>query len=404
MLVALAWKNIWRNKKRSIIVIVSIMFGLWGGLFSGAVFMGMSESMIESAVNRDLGHIQIHKMNYARDKLIKNYIPHSNQIVAKLNQSIEVKAVSPRTLIYGMAASPASSFGVKIIGIDPQKAKEVTSIHKKIIDGDYFKSDRKNQIIIGQKLAKRLNLKIRSKVVLSFEGLNEDINYLACRVSGIYKTESAQFDETNVYLRQSDVLRVLESKPIYHEIAIRLKSTDHIPAFDAQLKSEYSSLQIQTWKELAPDLDFVAVMMQNFTYLFVAIILFALLFGITNTMLMSVMDRIHELGMLIAIGMKKIKVFAMILFETIFLSLTGGILGIGIGALTITYFKMNGFDLSAFSASLESFGSSAMLYPYLPTIMYLMLTIMIVVAANFAAMLPAWKATHLQAAEAIRTY
>jgi putative ABC transport system permease protein len=404
MLVSLAWKNIWRNKKRSIIVIVSIMFGLWGGLFSGAVFMGMSESMIESAVNRDLGHIQIHKMNYARDKLIKNYIPYSNQILAELNQSIEVKAVSPRTLIYGMAASPASSFGVKIIGIDPQRAKEVTSIYEKIIDGDYFESDRKNQIIIGQKLAKRLNLKIRSKVVLSFEGLQEDIKYLACRVSGIYKTESAQFDETNVYLRQSDMLRALESEPIYHEIAIRLKSTDHISAFDAQLKSEYSSLQVQTWKELAPDLDFVAVMMQNFTYLFVAIILFALLFGITNTMLMSVMDRIHELGMLIAIGMKKIKVFTMILFETIFLSLTGGILGIAIGALSITYFKMNGFDLSAFSASLESFGSSAMLYPFLPTIMYLMLTIMIIVAANFAAMLPAWKATHLQPAEAIRTY
>ena len=404
MLVSLAWKNIWRNKKRSIIVIVSIMFGLWGGLFSGAVFMGMSESMIESAVNRDLGHIQIHKMNYARDKLIKNYIPYSNQILAELNESIEVKAVSPRTLIYGMAASPASSFGVKIIGIDPQRAKEVTSIYEKIIDGDYFESDRKNQIIIGQKLAKRLNLKIRSKVVLSFEGLQEDIKYLACRVSGIYKTESAQFDETNVYLRQSDMLRALESEPIYHEIAIRLKSTDHISAFDAQLKSEYSSLQVQTWKELAPDLDFVAVMMQNFTYLFVAIILFALLFGITNTMLMSVMDRIHELGMLIAIGMKKIKVFTMILFETIFLSLTGGILGIAIGALSITYFKMNGFDLSAFSASLESFGSSAMLYPFLPTIMYLMLTIMIIVAANFAAMLPAWKATHLQPAKAIRTY
>ena len=364
----------------------------------------MSESMIESAVNRDLGHIQIHKMNYARDKLIKNYIPYSNQILAELNESIEVKAVSPRTLIYGMAASPASSFGVKIIGIDPQRAKEVTSIYEKIIDGDYFESDRKNQIIIGQKLAKRLNLKIRSKVVLSFEGLQEDIKYLACRVSGIYKTESAQFDETNVYLRQSDMLRALESEPIYHEIAIRLKSTDHISAFDAQLKSEYSSLQVQTWKELAPDLDFVAVMMQNFTYLFVAIILFALLFGITNTMLMSVMDRIHELGMLIAIGMKKIKVFTMILFETIFLSLTGGILGIAIGALSITYFKMNGFDLSAFSASLESFGSSAMLYPFLPTIMYLMLTIMIIVAANFAAMLPAWKATHLQPAKAIRTY
>ena len=420
MILALAWKNIWRNKKRSLIVIISIMFGLLGGLFSGAVFMGMSESMVESAVNRDLGHIQIHKMNYDRDKLIKNYIPNSAQILNELKQYDEIKAVSPRTLIYGMAASPASSYGVKINGIDPQKAKQVTKIYEKIIEGDYFKSERKNQIVIGQKLAKRLNLKIRSKVILSFEGIQEDIKYLACRVVGIYKTESAQFDETHVYVRQTDLYRSLaretdeplqtaqtwdfEKKPIYHEIAIRLKSPDLIPALDAKLKSKFSSLQVQTWEELVPGIVFVKTMFQQFTYLFVAIILFALLFGITNTMLMSVMDRIRELGMLIAIGMKKIKVFTMILLETIFLSLTGGILGIIVAAITIHYFNINGFDLSGFSASLESFGSSAMLYPFLPAVMYIILTIMIIVSANFAAILPAWKAMHLQPSEAIRTY
>lgn len=404
MLLALAWKNIWRNKKRSLIVIIAITFGLWGGLLSGAIMMGMSDSMIESAINRDLSHIQIHKPEYDRDKLIKNYIPNSGEVISKLEQSEAVKAISPRTLIYGMAASPASSFGVKIVGIDPQKAMQVTSIHEKIVAGDYFKSDRKNQIVIGQKLAKRLNLKIRSKVVLSFEGMEEDIKYLACRVTGIYKTESGQFDETHVYLRQTDIFRILESKPVYHEIAILLNSTESIKPFTTQLKNEFSNLQIQSWNELAPDLDFLSLTMQNFTYLFVAIILFALLFGITNTMLMSVMDRIRELGVLIAIGMKKFKVFFMILLETVFLSLTGGALGIIIGSLSISYFNFSGINLSAFSASLESFGSSSMLYPFLPTVMYLMLTIMIVVAANFAALLPAWKATHLQPSEAIRTY
>ena len=353
MLLALAWKNIWRNKKRSLIVIIAITFGLWGGLLSGAIMMGMSDSMIESAINRDLSHIQIHKPEYDRDKLIKNYIPNSGEVISKLEQSEAVKAISPRTLIYGMAASPASSFGVKIVGIDPQKAMQVTSIHEKIVAGDYFKSDRKNQIVIGQKLAKRLNLKIRSKVVLSFEGMEEDIKYLACRVTGIYKTESGQFDETHVYLRQTDIFRILESKPVYHEIAILLNSTESIKPFTTQLKNEFSNLQIQSWNELAPDLDFLSLTMQNFTYLFVAIILFALLFGITNTMLMSVMDRIRELGVLIAIGMKKFKVFFMILLETVFLSLTGGALGIIIGSLSISYFNFSGINLSAFSASLE---------------------------------------------------
>jgi putative ABC transport system permease protein len=404
MLLALAWKNIWRNKKRSLIVIISITFGLWGGLLSGAIMMGMGESMIESAINRDLAHIQIHKQNYTRDKLIKNYIPNSKAVLNYLHSSGDVKAVSPRTLIMGMAASPQSTFGVNIIGIDPVKAKKVTSIHQNLVEGSYFQSDKKNQIIIGKKLAERLDLHINNKVVLSFEGLQEDLKYIACRISGIYKTASGQFDETHVYLKQTDLFRILESKPVYHEIAILLNSTRMIKPYQAKLKDKFSTLQIQSWDELAPDLQFLSVTMENFTYLFVAIILFALLFGITNTMLMSVMDRIRELGVLIAIGMKKLKVFIMILLETIFLSLTGGILGIIIGGISIKFSNYTGIDLSAFSASMESFGASTMLYPFLPTIMYILLTIMIIVAANFAAILPAWKATHLQPSEAIRTY
>ena len=119
---------------------------------------------------------------------------------------------------------------------------------------------------------------------------------------------------------------------------------------------------------------------------------------------MSVMERIRELGILIAVGMKRIRIFLMILLETIFLSLTGGILGMLIGAGLIEYYYNVGIDLSAFSNSLESFGSSSMLYPFLPTTMYIVLTVMIIITANIAALLPAWKATHLQPAEAIRTY
>lgn len=119
---------------------------------------------------------------------------------------------------------------------------------------------------------------------------------------------------------------------------------------------------------------------------------------------MSVVDRIRELGMLIAIGMKKGKVFIMIIMETVLLSLTGGFCGIGIGILTIAYYGNSGIDLSAIATSLESFGASTMLYPFLPVAMYLILTIMIVFAANIAALLPAWKAMHLVPSEAIRNY
>ena len=404
MLTSLAWKNVWRNKKRSLIIVTALAFGLWGGLMSGAIMMGMGESIVDTAINRDLSHIQIHRTEYNKDKEIVNFIPNGVEMVQEIGSIQNVLAASGRMLIMGMAASPTSTFGVKIAGIKPDQEKNVTNIHEKLLEGNYFESEHRNQIILGKKLAKRLNLKLRSKIVLSFAGLDGSIVYIACRVVGIFKTESSLFDEMNVYVQQKDLFRVLNTEPIIHEIAIRATSSKLMPGLQTELEGKYSHLLIQNWKELAPDIAFLSDMMVQFTYLFVTIILFALVFGITNTMLMSVLDRVRELGVLIAVGMKKNKLFRLILLETIFLSLTGGFGGIIIGALTIYLLSFTGIDLSAISTSLESFGSSAMLYPYLPISMYIMLTIMIIIAANIAAIFPAWKAVRLEPARAIRTY
>ncbi len=404
MLTALAWKNIWRNKKRSLIVIVALAFGLWGGLFSGAVMIGMGESMVNLAIERNLSHIQIHKPFYTRDRDIKAYIPDGLEIVGAIKKIKYVRNVSGRTLIEGMAASPASTYGVQIIGINPAEAKNTTSISKQLISGSYDELSKKNRIIIGQKLAKRLNLKIRSKIVLSFEGIHESIVYNSCRVAGIYKTESAQFDGMHVFINRNDLFRALESKPIIHEIAIRLDKEKNIPQVLRILKKQYPRLSVQSWEEIAPEIAFLSDSMENFTYLFVAIILFALVFGITNTMLMSIIDRIREFGVLIAVGMKRMKIFIMIILETVFLSVTGGLSGILIAAVTIDYWSKAGIDLSIISASLESFGVSAMLYPELPLSMYFVLSIMIILAANIAALYPAVKAIHIKPAQAIRTY
>jgi putative ABC transport system permease protein len=404
MLIPLAWKNIWRNKKRSSIIIIAIAFGMWGGLLSGALMMGMGESIVNTAIDRNLSHIQIHNKNYLMEKELTNFIPNAQDVMSQVQNMNGVKAVSGRTLIEGMASSPTSGYGVKIVGIKPDAAKKVTNINKKIIEGSYFGTDYRNQMVIGQKLAKRLNLKLHSKIVLSFQGLDGSIVYIACRIVGIYKTESALFDEMNVFVEQTDLFRVLNTKPIIHEIAIRAVSSKAMLVIDQALKSRFPNLAVQNWKEIAPEIAFLSLTMENFTYLFVAIILFALLFGITNTMLMSVVDRIRELGVLIAVGMKKAKVAMMILLETIFLSITGGFLGILLGGLSILYFSFSGINLSAFSSSVESFGSSAVLYPFLPAVMYITLTIMIIFAANIAALIPAWKAIHIHPSEAIRTY
>jgi putative ABC transport system permease protein len=404
MLLALAWKNIWRNKKRSLIIIIAITFGLWGGLLAGAIMMGWGESMVNTAIDRNLAHIQIHKTGYSSSREVSQYIPGGVQMLDQIRSIPGVEAVSGRTLVDGMAASPSSTFGVTIEGIVPDQAKKVTDIHKLLIDGSYFGGKGKNPIVIGKKLADRLNLKLRSKVVLSFQAMDSTLVYAAFRVVGIFKSESSLFDQSHVFVQQSDLLRLLNTAPVIHEIAVRAQSSQLMPEVFTALQSRYPGLSIQTWKELAPEVAVTAAAMESWSYLFVGIILMALIFGITNTMLMAVMERIRELGILIAVGMKKSKVFLMILLETIMLSFTGGISGMIVGGATIAVLSHTGINFSAFASSLESFGASTILYPFLPAGMYIALVVMIIVASSVASTMPAWKATHLQPSQAIRTY
>ncbi len=404
MLISLAWKNVWRNKKRSFIILTAIALGLWAGLFSYAAMYGMWDATVNSAIDRDLGHIEIHSKAFAKEKLIENYISDGNQIEAEAKKVKGVKEISSRTLIEGMASSAATSWGVTIEGINPTKEQKVTSIKELNISGNYFEGKRKNQIVISQKLADKLGIKLKSKMVLSFQALDGSLIYAAFRVVGIFRTESSIFDASHVFVTQKDIYKVMGSKPIVHEIAIRAASSLAVDGLLNNLKQRFPNLDVQSWKTLAPELSLTYNSLQLEMNIFLGIILFALLFGITNTMLMSVMDRIRELGVLMAVGMKRVRLFTLIIIETILLSITGGIIGIIMGTITTIYFSSKGIDLSLFAEGLSSFGIGTMLYPSLPASAYPTLTIMILVTAIFSAVYPALKAIRLNPSEAIRTY
>jgi ABC-type lipoprotein release transport system permease subunit len=404
MLLTLAWKNIWRNKKRSLIILVAITLGLWAGLFSVAVMYGSWDTTVNSTIDRNLSHIQIHTKEFKDENLISFFIPAGNKIADEIIDLKEVKDVSARVLIEGMASSPSSSRGVNIIGIDPDREKAVTTIADYVVEGEYFNGIKRNPILVGQKLADRLGLRLHSKIVLSFQSVDTTLTYAAFRIVGIYKTESSPFDEAHVFVRKSDLYKTMNSQPIINELAIRLNSSEDLDTTYAFLKENYSSLYVESWKELAPELSMMYEYLIIEMEIFLAIILAALLFGITNTMLMSVLDRVREFGVIMAVGMKRMRVFILIMIETIILSLFGGIIGMAFGTFTIWYFSDKGIDLSIFSEGLSAWGMPTILYPILPLYFYGLLTIMIVITGILGAIYPSIKTIKLRPADAIRTY
>lgn len=404
MLLILAWRNIWRNKKRSLIVIAAITAGLSCGLFASAVMYGMYDSLINTTIDRELGHIQIHSTKFEDEKTISDTIPDFNNVISKLKSVPELSGISSRTIIEGVCSSPTSSRGVKIYGVAPEDEKNVTSIHKQIIEGKYLESNSASQIIIGKKLAENLGVKLKSKVVLSFQDFDGNIVYAAFRVSGIFQTESSLYDQSVVFINQNELFGLLNSRAFSHEIVLRLKSFQSVDSVFAKLSQTFRLLSVKDWKLLSPEIKVYYDILDIQLYFFMGIILFALLFGITNTMLMSVIERIREIGILIALGMKRSRIFAMIILETIALSMVGGFVGLVVGLIVIAIFNSTGINLSAFTEGLSQFSISTVLYPILPLSFYPIITLMIILSAVIAAVYPAIKAIKLKPAAAIRTY
>ena len=404
MLLILAWRNIWRNKKRSLIIISAIAVGLCCGLFASATMFGMWDSMINTTIDRDLGHFQIHSKAFEDEKLVTDTIPNYKNVISTIKTNKNVAGVSSRILIEGMASSATTSNGVRILGINTGTEKKVTSVYKYIVKGSYFEENWKNQIVIGEKLAENLGLKEKSKIVLGFQGIDGSIIYGAFRVTGIFKTESSIFDKSNVFVKEDDLLRLINSDKISNEIVVRLSSVQQVDSVYIPIKKEFSNLSVKYWGEVAPELKFYYNMLGTQMNIFVGIILFALLFGITNTMLMSVMERVREFGVLMAVGMKRSRVFFMIIMETISLSFIGGIIGLILALILIQYYGSVGINLSAFTEGLSQWSLGSRLYTSLPFSFYPPLVLMILATAIIAAFYPALKAIKLKPATAIRTY
>ncbi len=292
-----------------------------------------------------------------------------------------------------------------LLVVDPDREKNVTTIANYMIEGEYFNGIKRNPILVGKKLADKLGLKLRSKIVLSFQSVDTTLTYAAFRIVGIFKTESSPFDESHIFVRKSDLYKTMNSEPIINEIAIRLNSSEDLDSTYATLKRElFLTLWLKRWKDLAPELEMTYEFLILEMEIFLGIILAALLFGITNTMLMSVLDRVREFGVLMAVGMKRIRVFLLIMIETIILSLFGGIIGMALGTFTIWYFSDKGIDLSIFSEGLSAWGMPTILYPIFPLYFYGVLAAMIIITGILAAIYPSIKTIKLRPADAIRTY
>ncbi len=403
MILAIAWKNIWRNRLRSLIVIAATAIGVAAGTYSASLMFGVATQKINAAISNEVSHIQLHHPRFRENYEIQYTLPEAEKMIRDISRLPEVKSVAARTIITGMMMSAASATGIKINGIDPVVERKTTSLYTKISDtsGAYFGDGLRNPVVISQKLAEKLNVHLKSKLVLRFQSADGSLIEGAFKICGIYRTSNGMFDQLNVFVRQSDLAALLGNAPV-HEIVVLLHDNSDIKKVMPVLKQKYPAAEVKDWQELFPELGMLTAMLTTMNYMILGIILAALAFGIVNTMLMIVLERSRELGMLMAVGMNKHKVFRMIMLESILLSLCGGIAGIVISFFLIQLSARTGIDLSAFGQGFEAMGYDPVMYPELRPGFFVGTVIMVIFTGILSSLYPARKALAINPALAVK--
>jgi ABC-type lipoprotein release transport system permease subunit len=405
MIWSIAWRNVWRNKLRSLIMIVAVALGLFAGVFTMAFMQGAVDARIESATNTELGHLQIHAPRFLENNNIIYNIPDADSLAREIEALDSVKAASFRLIAEPFIMAAHGTAGGKLLGVIPEEEKEVTDIREHVIEGTYLeKTTRMPPILIGKKLADKLQLNIGTRINVQMVDMIGNLSAKGYRVGGIFETNNTSYDESTLFVRYQDLKEQLSIEGNKaHEIAIILEDGDWAADVKKSIQQIADDLNVQTWKEISPEMSLLTDSMDQYMYIFILIILLALCFGIINTMLMAVLERIKEIGMLMAIGMNRRKLFSMIIIESVMLTLTGGIIGIIIGSGVTKIFETHPINLSMFAEGLESYGFAAQVYTSLEGNTLIVITVLVIITGILSAVYPARKAVKLNPAEATRT-
>jgi len=403
MIWTLAWKNIWRNKLRSIVVMVAVALGVLAGIFTTAFMNGMVDDRVNTVIRTEISHIQIHQPGFGDNNDFFLRMENADSLLQSLGQEKEIAAACKRIIIASMVASAEMSTGIRILGIVHEQEKQVSNLSGKLIKGDYFEGETRNPVMIGKKLAEELKVDIRKKIIITVQDVNRTITSGAFRVTGIFETDNTMYDKANIFVKYDDLCRLTGLRgDEAHEIAILLKDDESTAKVKMALEGRMPSLDVKDWLELSPEAGYLVSVMDQYMYIFIMVILLALCFSIINTMLMVVLERTRELGMLLAVGMGRPAILSMIVLETVYLSLTGGLLGVAAGYLICDYLGRTGLNLHFWEEAFESVGYSALIYPVISPGMLINTTLLVILTGLLASLYPALKAMKLNPAEATR--
>lgn len=401
----LAWRNILRNKRRTLITLAAITAGITAIMLFFGVSNGFHNQWVTNSVRVYSGHVAIYAHNYRAERNLNRAIADADSILAQVDALPGVVARAPRLHLNGLASTPRSSAVTYIRGADPAAENAITGLSSRIAAGHYLDPEAQGQVVMGYKLAERLQAKLGEKIVLMVQAADGSIGAELFRLQGTFRLGAVDLDRNLAVVHMRDAQQLAAMGSDVTEAVVILDDPARVQTASASLQASLgANYDVLTWEDILPQAREMIDLSSVFTYVLLAIILSVVALGIANTMLMSIMERTREFGIMRSLGTQPRQIMGLIMLESVLLGSVGTATGITCGALLNFALARTGIDLSNWSGAMELVSSMRpVIYPVLSPGNVLIAAAAAFLATLLAAVYPAWRAGRLRPAEALRS-
>ena len=401
ILAMLAWRNLWRNHRRTIIMISAITVGVWAMIFMTALMRGMVNDMLRGGIQTLPGHVQIHHPGFRDDPSVNNLIPATGTALDEIFGDNGFEPWASRVKVPAVITSERESRGVTLFGIDPAAEAQITFVADDIAEGRHLEGEADSGIVIGRKLADKLDTRLGKRVVLMSQDPDNEIADRGFRIVGIFNSDPDSLEETFVFAGRATIQKMLGIGDGVTEVIFL--AADHLnvePLYKRVSELAGPDVVVEPWYELDRYLSTMLNIMDGFVLVWIVVVFLALSFGLVNTLVMAVFERIREIGLMLALGMRPANILGQIVVESLLLLIIGLALGNAFAWMTVVPLK-DGIDISAVAEGMEMMGASSVLYPDLQIRDVIMANIVVLALGFLASLSPAWRASRYQPVEAI---
>ena len=406
MLLKLAWLNIWRNKRRTIITATSVFFAVLLAIIFRSLTDGVYDNMIHNVVSYSSGYLQIHQKGYWDEQSIDNTFEEDEQLYQEVLRNPKVTQIIPRLQTFALASNAEKTKGVLVLGIDPVKEKEVNNLHDKIVAGEYIENINDNSVVLGEGLASQLKLKVNDSLVLLGQGYHASSAAGKFRVKGLIKLGAIELNNNVVYMPLQQSQNMFGAENRLTSVSVMLDKSTDLEKLKHSLQQTINSdtYEVMSWKEMMPEMDQFIEADSTGHYIIIGVLYFIISFGLFGTLLMMIFERKHELGILIAIGMKKQLLALVLVLEAIMISLIGCITGVIAGFLVIKWFTAHPIHFTGELKDVyEDYGIESILYFSSHEKIFIVQTLIVLLLSVLLACYPGYKVMKLKPVEAINS-